>query len=68
MGPGRGDYEPSRSILPARVHCIHSCLWNQPYFYDKMYMLGFIILFILLINVVQPKKSTPPGVVHIMEV
>jgi len=49
-----GDYEPSRSILPAAlVHC--SWLWNQPYFYDKMTC--WVSLFSLFRYVVQPKNQ-----------
>lgn len=65
IGPGQGgDYEPSRSILPAHVHC--SCLCNQPYYYDQMTC--WVSSFSLFLLRGSTQKSTPSGVVHIMAV
>ena len=64
MDQGRGDYEPSRSILPAHVHS--SCLCNQPYYYDKMTC--WVSSFSLFCYVVQLKNQLLLGVVHIMAV
>lgn len=64
LGRG-GDYEPWRSILPARIYCTKLLmeptilLWSND-------MLGFIILIIFSCGSTQ--KSTPCDIIHIVEV